>query len=127
MSKSEVYSSVKVTYSFVIEPEGEPRHDDNHEAGNVDGDDVEGELPGEDQVHPETAVGPGGRGDVAPLVGGVGHLEAPRETEVAGELEGALALPDIDQVVSRPAVWNINTTVRPEHSPSTPETLQVGT
>ena len=95
------------TYSFVVEPEGEPGDDHNHEAGNVDGDDVEGELPGEHQVHPQAAVGPGGRGDVAPLVGGVRHLEASRKTQVGGKLEGSLTLPDIDQVIRRPTVCNV--------------------
>ena len=35
-------------YRFVVQPEGEPGDDHNHEAGNVDGDNIEGELPGED-------------------------------------------------------------------------------
>ena len=98
---------VLFTYSFVIQPEGKPGHDDDHEARNVYGDDIEGELPGEDQVHPETAVGPGGGGDVASLVGGVRHLEAPRQTQVGGKLEGSLALPYVDQVIRRPTVCNV--------------------
>ena len=40
-----------------VDPEGEPGHDDDHGAGDVDGDDVEGELPGELEVHLEAAVG----------------------------------------------------------------------
>ena len=103
------------TYSFVIQPEGKPRHDHNHEAGNVDGDDIEGELPGKDKVHPETAVGPSGGGDVASLIGRVRHLEAPRQTQVGRELKRPLTLPDIDQVISRPAVWNINTILEHLH------------
>ena len=43
-------------YRFVVEPEGEPGDDHNHEAGDVDGDDVEAELPREHQVHPQTRV-----------------------------------------------------------------------
>ena len=92
------------TYSFVIQPEGKPGHDDDHEARNVYGDDIEGELPGEDQVHPETAVGPGGGGDVASFVGGVRHLEPSGQTQVGGKLESSLTLPDVDQVRGGPAV-----------------------
>ena len=105
----EVESGKYFTYSFVIQPEGKPRHDHNHEAGNVDGDNIEGELPGEDQIHPETAVGPGGGGDIASLVGGVRHLEPPRQTQVGRELKSPLSLPDIDQVVSSPPVYNKKT------------------
>ena len=43
-------------YRFVVQPEGEPGDDHNHEAGDVDGDDVEAELPREHQVHPQTRV-----------------------------------------------------------------------
>ena len=94
------------TYSFVIQPEGKPGHDDDHEARNVYGDDIEGELPGEDQVHPETAVGPGGGGDVASFVGGVRHLEPSGQTQVGGKLESSLTLPDINQVIGSPTVYN---------------------
>ena len=38
----------------MIQPEGEPGDDDNHEAGDVDGDQVEGQLPGKCQVNLET-------------------------------------------------------------------------
>ncbi len=31
----------------MVDPEGHPGHDDDHEAGDVDGDDEEGELAGE--------------------------------------------------------------------------------
>ena len=64
-------------YRFIVQPEGEPGDDHDHEARDVDGDDVEGELTGEHEVHPEAGVLPGGRGHVAILVGVVGHLEAP--------------------------------------------------
>ena len=43
-------------YRFVVQPEGEPGDDHYHEAGDVDGDDVEAELPREHQVHPQTRV-----------------------------------------------------------------------
>ena len=45
------------TYGFVIDPEGHPRHDDNHEARNVDGEDEERELAGEGQRHSEATIG----------------------------------------------------------------------
>ena len=43
-------------HRLVVQPEGEPGHHHDHEAGDVDGDDVEGELPGEHQVNPQAAV-----------------------------------------------------------------------
>ena len=46
------------TNRLIVKPEGEPRNQDDHEAGDVDGEDVEGELPGKHQVHLEAAVGP---------------------------------------------------------------------
>ena len=44
-------------HRLVVQPEGEPGDEDDHEAGDVDGEDVEGELPGEHQVHLQAAVG----------------------------------------------------------------------
>ena len=35
-------------HRLVVDPEGEPGHEDNHGSGQVDGDDVEGEFPGEE-------------------------------------------------------------------------------
>ena len=35
----------------MVQPEGEPGDDDDHEAGDVDGDQVEGQLPGKRQVN----------------------------------------------------------------------------
>ena len=43
---------------LVVDPEGEPGDDDDHDAGDVHGDQEVRELPGEDQVHLETAVLP---------------------------------------------------------------------
>ena len=40
----------------MVDPEGHPWDDDNHEAGDVDGHDEEGELPGEGQLHTEATV-----------------------------------------------------------------------
>ena len=42
----------------MVNPEGEPGHKDDHGGGHVDGDDVERELPGKDEVHLEAAVLP---------------------------------------------------------------------
>ena len=39
-----------------VQPEADPGDDDEHAAGNVDGDQVVGELPLEDQVDGEAAV-----------------------------------------------------------------------
>ena len=44
------------TNCLIAKPEGKPGDQDDHEAGDVDGEDVEGELPGKHQVHLETAV-----------------------------------------------------------------------
>ena len=35
----------------MVNPEGEPGDDDDHHGGEVDRDDVEGELPGKQEVH----------------------------------------------------------------------------
>ena len=91
-------------YRFIVEPEGEPGDNHDHEAGDVDGDDIEGKLPGEHQVDPEAGILPGCRGHVAVLVGVVGHLEAPGQGEVGGKLQSALTFPDIDEVVLGPAI-----------------------
>ena len=40
----------------LVEPEADPRDDDEHAAGDVDGDQVVGELPLEDQLHLQAAV-----------------------------------------------------------------------
>ena len=55
-SQSSVGYCIVEYYSFVVQPEGEPGHHHDHEAGHVDGHDVEGELPGKHQVHPQAAV-----------------------------------------------------------------------
>ena len=39
-----------------VEPEVDPGHDDEHAAGDVDGDEVVGELPLEHQVHRQATV-----------------------------------------------------------------------
>ena len=41
-------------YRLVINPEREPGDDDDHHGGEVDRDDVEGELPGKQEVHLHT-------------------------------------------------------------------------
>ena len=40
----------------MVNPERHPGNPDNHEAGDVDGHNEEGELAGEGQLHPEAAV-----------------------------------------------------------------------
>ena len=44
------------SYRFVVDPEGEPRDDDDDEAGDVHGDYEVGELPREHQVHLDTVL-----------------------------------------------------------------------
>ena len=50
---------------LVVDPEGEPGDEDDDDAGDVHGDQEVGQLPGEHQVHLETAVLPGSREDIA--------------------------------------------------------------
>ena len=92
----------------MVDPEGEPGDEDDHDAGEVHGDEEVAELPGEDQVHLEAAVVPGGGLDVAVVLAGPAHLEASRETHVGGELDGRLVLPDVDHVRSRQSVCRIS-------------------
>ena len=42
----------------MINPEWEPGHDDDHQSGEVDGDDVVADLPGEQKVHLQATVLP---------------------------------------------------------------------
>ena len=51
-------SRILTTNRFVINPEWEPGHDDDHQSGEVDGDDVVADLPGEEKVHLQAAVLP---------------------------------------------------------------------
>jgi hypothetical protein len=46
----------KIVYRFVIDPEWHPWDDDDHEAGDVDGDDEEGQLTSERQFNSQTTV-----------------------------------------------------------------------
>ena len=96
-------------YRFIVEPEWEPGDDHDHEAGDVDGDDVEWELPGEYEVNSEAGILPGGRGYVAVLVGVVRHLEASGQRKVGSKLQRARVFPNIDEVVFSPAIWNKRT------------------
>ena len=75
-----------VTHRLVVQPEGEPGDNHDHEAGDIDGDNVEGELSGKDQVYSETTVFSSCGGHIAVLVGVIGHLESSRQTEIAGKL-----------------------------------------
>ena len=45
-------------HCLVVQPEREPGDEDNHEARDVDGQDVERKFSGKDQIHFETAVLP---------------------------------------------------------------------
>ena len=40
----------------LVEPEADPRHDDQHATGNIDGDKVVGELTLEDELNLQAAV-----------------------------------------------------------------------
>ena len=40
----------------MVEPEGQPGHGDRHGAGDVDGDDEEGELSGKHQINLQAGV-----------------------------------------------------------------------
>ncbi len=88
---SDVKTSVlNKTHRFVVQPEGHPGYHDNEEGGDVDGDDVVGDLPPESHVHGEAAVGAGGGGHVAVAVLEAVQLEAAGEEEVLDKLHGLL-------------------------------------
>ena len=90
---------------MLIQPEGDPGHDDEHAARDVDGDQVVGELPLEDQLHLEAAVLPGVGDHIA--VGALVLLQGePGQVETRHDLDGVHVLPLVDQVVSCPAVCN---------------------
>ena len=92
---------------LVVDPEGEPGDDDDHDAGDVHGDQEVGQLPGEHQVHLEAAVLPGGRLDIAVVLTRPAQLEPARQAHVGSELDSHLVLPDIDQLGLGQAVCNI--------------------
>ncbi len=43
-------------YRIMVQPEGHPGDHDDHQGGDVDGDDVVGDLALESHVHSQTAV-----------------------------------------------------------------------
>ena len=91
----------------LVQPEGDPGHDDQHTAGDVDGDEIVGELPLEDELHLETAVLPGVGDHIA--VGALVLLQGePGQVEAGHDLDRVDVLPLVDQVVSGPAVCNQN-------------------
>ena len=47
-----------LTIDLGVEPEVDPGHDDEHAAGHIDGDEVVGELPLEDQLNLQATVLP---------------------------------------------------------------------
>ena len=83
---------------LVVDPEGEPGDEDDDDAGDVHGDQEVGELPGEHEVHLETAVLPGGGAHVAVILPGPAELKPARQAHVGSELDGHLVLPHVDQV-----------------------------
>ena len=99
-----VHRVISFNYRFVINPEGEPRHNDYHEGREVDGDDVEGDLPGEQQIHLQAAVLPCSSLDITVLVPRGSKDESSRHGEVLCKLESTHILPDIDEVSLSPAI-----------------------
>ncbi len=89
----------------MVQPEGHPGYHDDEEGGDVDGDDVVGDLPPESHVHGEAAIGAGGGGHVAVAVLEAVQLEAARQEEVLDELHGLLGLPLVDEVPRSPTVY----------------------
>ena len=88
----------------MINPECEPGHDHDHGAGDVHGDHVVGELPGEHQVHLEAAVLPGVGGHVTVVAAEHLELEAPGKTHVGHKLQSRGVIPDIDHIRLGPPV-----------------------
>ena len=68
------------TYRLMIYPEWEPGDNDNHHGGQVDGDDVEGDLPDKQKLHLETTVLSSGRLDIAVLIASVTQNKSSRQT-----------------------------------------------
>ena len=89
----------------LVQPEGDPGDNDQHAAGDVDGDEIVGELPLEDQLHLEAAVLPGVGDHIA--VGALVLLQRePGQVEPRHYLDRVHVLPLVHQVVSGPAVCN---------------------
>ena len=86
-----------------VQPEVDPGDDDEHAAGHVDGDEVVGELPLEDQVHRETAVLPSVGLDVAVAAGVLLYVE-PGQVEALGQLDRVRVVPLVGDVVRGVAV-----------------------
>ena len=110
---------------MLVQPEGDPGHDDEHAARDVDGDEIVGELSLEDELHLETAVlswkvciinQTPPTSDPLSLCTSVGDDVAvgalvllqgePGQVEARHDLDGVHVLPLVDQVVSGPAVCN---------------------
>ena len=70
----------------MVNPECKPGHDHDHGAGDVHGDHVVRQLPGEHQVHLQTTVLPGVGLDVAVVMARHAELEPARQTHVRCEL-----------------------------------------
>ena len=93
---------------MVVQPEADPGHYDQHAGGDVDGEEVVGELPLEHQDHLEAAVGPGVGDGVA-----VGCLELlqleSRQVEILDDLDRVHLLPNVYQIRCCPPICDDNT------------------
>ena len=56
MKTDRSFAALVVTHRLVVQPEGHPGDGDGHGAGHVDRHDEEGQLAGEQQLHPQTRV-----------------------------------------------------------------------
>ena len=95
---------MKTTYRLVIYPEGEPRDNDDHHGGQVDGDDVEGDLPDEQELHLEATVLSSGRLDVAVLIASIAQDKSSRQTQIIGKLQSSVFLPNVNKVIFGPTI-----------------------
>ena len=87
----------------VIKPEADPGHDDQHAGGDIDGEEVVGELPLEHQHHLEAAVGPGVSDGVAVSCLELLQLES-WQVEILDDLDRVHLLPDVYEIRCCPAI-----------------------
>ena len=95
---------MQTTYRLVIYPEGEPGDNDDHHGGQVDGDDVEGDLPDEQELHLEATVLSSGRLDVAVLIASIAQDKSSRQTQIIGKLQSSVFLPNVNKVIFGPTI-----------------------
>ena len=108
----------------MINPECKPGHHNDHKARDVHGDHEVGQLPGKHQVHLQTTVHSciktmslpsaipirvkltrRSRNVTIVLTCGP-HFKSSRQTDIVSKLKSFLVLPDVDQVIWSPAIWN---------------------